>query len=128
MQLNQEIEKVKATQLAGYGRGGQTQENIQLNLGALAALDAADLSANGECSNKCGGMGKLFQYTLIQSSYNLHGINVFTPTENCSDPENGGAKAWTSGTTGTALNGSQQVQLGITITDLLELYLLGSNN
>lgn len=45
MQLNQEIEKVKETQTAGYSRGGQTEQNIQLNLGALAALDAADLSS-----------------------------------------------------------------------------------
>ncbi len=49
MQLNQEIEKVKEAQLAGYSRGGSTEQNVQLNLGALAALDAADLSSNGEC-------------------------------------------------------------------------------
>ena len=49
MQLNQEIEKVKETQTAGYSRGGQTEQNIQLNLGALAALDAADLSSGGKC-------------------------------------------------------------------------------
>ena len=48
MQLNQEIEKVKEAQLAGYGRGGATEQNVQLNLGALAALDAADLAGNGE--------------------------------------------------------------------------------
>ena len=52
MQLNQEIEKVKEAQMAGFSRGGQTEQNVQLNLGALAALDAADLgsTANGECS------------------------------------------------------------------------------
>lgn len=71
MQLNQEIEKVKEIQLAGYGRGGSTEQKVQLNLGALAALDAADLS-NNEGSN---------------------------------------SNAWTPGTTGTALTGSQQVQL-----------------
>ena len=49
MQLNQEIEKVKEAHMAGFSRGGQTEQNVQLNLGALAALDAADLSANGEC-------------------------------------------------------------------------------
>ena len=49
MQLNQEIEKVKEAQMAGFSRGGQTEQNVQLNLGALAALDAADLSTNGEC-------------------------------------------------------------------------------
>ena len=56
MQLNQEIEKVKEAQLAGYGRGGATEQNMQLNLGALAALDAADLSNNGECRFKHGSM------------------------------------------------------------------------
>lgn len=49
MQLNQEIEKVKEAQMAGFSRGGQTEQNVKLNLGALAALDAADLSTNGEC-------------------------------------------------------------------------------
>mmetsp|Transcript_28679 Transcript_28679/g.51832 ORF Transcript_28679/g.51832 Transcript_28679/m.51832 type:complete len:314 (-) Transcript_28679:116-1057(-) len=71
MQLNQEIEKVKEAQLAGYGRGGATEQNMQLNLGALAALDAADLS-NNDGSN---------------------------------------TKAWTPGTSGTAMTGSQQVQI-----------------
>lgn len=53
MQLNQEIEKVKEAQMAGFSRGGQTEQNVQLNLGALAALDAADLGSttNGECSH-----------------------------------------------------------------------------
>jgi len=52
MQLNQEIEKVKEAQMAGFSRGGQTEQNVQLNLGALAALDAADLGSttNGKCS------------------------------------------------------------------------------
>jgi len=72
MQLNQEIEKVKEAQLAGYGRGGSTEQNAQLNLGALAALDAADLSNN-------------------------EGPNT--------------ANAWTPGTSGTAMTGSQQVQM-----------------
>ena len=49
MQLNQEIEKVKEAQLAGFSRGGQMEQNVQLNLGALAALEAVDLSNNGEC-------------------------------------------------------------------------------
>lgn len=71
MQLNQEIEKVKEAQLAGFARGGSTSENAQLNLGALAALDAADLSSSAD----------------------------------------GGGKSWTPGTTGTAMTGSQQVQL-----------------
>jgi len=71
MQLNQEIEKVKEAQLAGFGRGGATEQTVQLNLGTLAALDAADLSNND-------------------------GTNT---------------NAWTPGTTGTAMTGSQQVQL-----------------
>jgi len=73
MQLNQEIEKVKEAQLAGFGRGGAMEQTVQLNLGALAALDAADLS---------------------------NSTNDGTST-----------KSWTPGTTGTALVGSQQVQL-----------------
>ncbi|KAL7531768.1 hypothetical protein ACHAXR_004220 [Thalassiosira sp. AJA248-18] len=73
MQLNQEIEKVKEAQMAGFSRGGATEQNVQLNLGALAALDAADLSNN--------------------------------------DPGSGSTNAWTPGTTGTAITGSQQVQL-----------------
>jgi len=48
MQLKQEIDKVKDAQQSGYARGGSTLQNSQLNMGALAALDAADLSRNGE--------------------------------------------------------------------------------
>lgn len=48
MQLKQEIDKVKDAQQGGYARGGATLQNSKLNLGALAALDAADLSRNGE--------------------------------------------------------------------------------
>ena len=50
--MQQEIDKVREAQLAGYARGGATEEKVQLNLTALAALDAADFSANnsdGEC-------------------------------------------------------------------------------
>ncbi|KAL9187081.1 hypothetical protein ACHAXT_010801 [Thalassiosira profunda] len=50
MQLNQQIENVKEAQLAGYARSGSTQQNVQLNLGALAALDAADLSGSDPAS------------------------------------------------------------------------------
>ena len=61
MQLNQEIEKVKEAQMAGFSRGGQTEQNVQLNLGALAALDAADLGSttNGECSITCTRLEKI---------------------------------------------------------------------
>ena len=48
MQLNQEIEKVKEAQLAGYARGGSTEERSALNLSALSALDAADIFASKE--------------------------------------------------------------------------------
>jgi hypothetical protein len=51
MQLLAEIEKVKDAQLAGYAKGGgssaATNEKIQLNLNALAALDAADFYNDG---------------------------------------------------------------------------------
>lgn len=52
MQLRAEIEKVKDAQLAGYAKGGggstvATNEKIQLNLNALAALDAADFYTDG---------------------------------------------------------------------------------
>jgi hypothetical protein len=52
MQLQQEIDKVKNAQLAGYARGGTMVEKVQLNLTVLDALDAADILANndgGEC-------------------------------------------------------------------------------
>ena len=49
MQLQQEIDKVREAQLAGYAnRGGATEEKVRLNLTALAALDAADFSANND--------------------------------------------------------------------------------
>jgi len=73
LQLQQEIEKVKDAQLQGYARGGVTEQNVQLNMGALAALEAADLS-------------------------------------NDNDPSLG-TKTWQSGPSGTALSGTQQVQL-----------------
>ena len=44
MQLKQEIEKVKDAQLSAHSRGGITEQNVQLNLNALAALDAVDFS------------------------------------------------------------------------------------
>jgi len=72
LQLQSEIEKVKEVQLQGFGRGGATEAAAALNLGALAALDAADIVQNREGDN---------------------------------------GKSWQGGTTGTALNGSQQVQL-----------------
>ncbi|EED86733.1 predicted protein [Thalassiosira pseudonana CCMP1335] len=73
MQLNVEIEKVKEAQLQGYANrsGNGMDEGVRLNLGALAALDAVDISSGGE----------------------------------------GNSKAWQSGPSGTALTGSQQVQL-----------------
>ncbi len=46
--MQQEIDKVREAQLAGYARGGATEEKVQLNLTALAALDAADFSANND--------------------------------------------------------------------------------
>jgi hypothetical protein len=49
MQLLAEIEKVKDAQLAGYAKGASASinEKIQLNLNALAALDAADFYNDG---------------------------------------------------------------------------------
>jgi len=73
LQLQQEIDKVKEAQLQGYARGGATEQNMQLNLVALAALEAADLSSGNDPSS--------------------------------------GTKTWQSGPSGTALAGSQQVQL-----------------
>ena len=51
MQLLAEIDKVKDAQLAGYAKGGSAANNekIQLNLNALAALDAADFYNDGMC-------------------------------------------------------------------------------
>ena len=95
VQLNQEIEKVKGIQLAGYGRGGSTEQKVQLNLGALAALDAADLSNNGEL----GQFLQLRPCLSMKQSY-----------FSCKS-EGSNSNAWTPGTTGTALTGSQQVQL-----------------
>lgn len=50
MQLNVEIEKVKEAQLQGYANrsGNGMDEGVRLNLGALAALDAVDISSGGE--------------------------------------------------------------------------------
>lgn len=48
LQLQSEIEKVKEVQLQGFGRGGATEAAAALNLGALAALDAADIVQNRE--------------------------------------------------------------------------------
>ncbi|KAL7529911.1 hypothetical protein ACHAWF_003156 [Thalassiosira exigua] len=99
MQLKQEIEKVKEAQGAGYARGGAAEQNIQLNLGALAALDAADLSNNGRAKLSPVPIRDLTIHIII------HGIL------DQSDPASGNGKSWTPGTTGTALKGSQQVQL-----------------
>lgn len=74
MQLQQEIEKVKDAQMAGYARGGDTDTAVQLNMAVLAELDAKDIFAND-------------------------------------DSTNGNGKTWTGGTSGTAMTGTQQVQL-----------------
>ena len=55
-QLKSEIDKVKEGQLATHARGGVAeQQNVQLNLSALAALDAVDFSTE---SGSGGGNGK----------------------------------------------------------------------
>jgi hypothetical protein len=55
-QLKSEIDKVKEGQLATHARGGMAeQQNVQLNLSALAALDAVDFSME---STTGGGNGK----------------------------------------------------------------------
>lgn len=52
MQLKAEIDKVKEGQLAAHARGGVAeQQNVQLNLSALAALDAADFSTESGGGN-----------------------------------------------------------------------------
>lgn len=115
MQLNAEIEKVKDVQMAGYSRGGMVDEGVKLNLGTLAALDAVDFqSASGELINP-------FIFECAQICYSLHCIHVhlfckkmftemyFYP-QLLTDPS-GGGKSWTSGPTGVAMTGSQQVQL-----------------
>lgn len=62
MQLQQEIEKVKEAQQAGFGRGSAA-DDVQVNLAGLAALDAADLSSNGKCAHH--DMIKLVHFCLI---------------------------------------------------------------
>lgn len=55
MQLKSEIDKVKEGQLAAHARGGVAeQQNIQLNLSALAALDAVDFSTESGTGKKAG--------------------------------------------------------------------------
>jgi len=52
MQLKSEIDKVKEGQLAAHARGGMVeQQNIQVNLNALAALDAVDFSTESGGGN-----------------------------------------------------------------------------
>jgi hypothetical protein len=65
MQLLAEIEKVKDAQLAGYAKGGggssaATNEKIQLNLNALAALDAADFYNDGRLLVECVNIYRIF--------------------------------------------------------------------
>jgi len=72
MQLNHELEKVKEAQLAGYGRGGTTEQNVQLNLGALAVLDAADLSNNGEVTIVLQGELRIGIFHGVILSYFAH--------------------------------------------------------
>lgn len=43
VQLNKEIEKVRDVQLQGYAARSGLEEGIQVNLGALAALDSMDM-------------------------------------------------------------------------------------
>ena len=103
--------------MAGYGRGGATEQNMQLNLGALAALDAADLSNNGECRFKHGSMlcfviGGSWNLRLMLRSSNLtiYMVLCILSTQ-FFDPDGSNTKAWTPGTSGTAMTGSQQVQI-----------------
>ena len=67
MQLKSEIDKVKEGQLAAHARGGMLgeQQNVQLNLSALAALDAVDFST--ESGGGGGGNGKM--RCLVCSAY-----------------------------------------------------------
>ena len=48
VQLSKEIEKVKDAQLQGYANRSSLEEGIQVNLGALAALDSMDMGGGGE--------------------------------------------------------------------------------
>mmetsp|Transcript_17867 Transcript_17867/g.27149 ORF Transcript_17867/g.27149 Transcript_17867/m.27149 type:complete len:315 (+) Transcript_17867:120-1064(+) len=50
MELQNQIEKVKDAQMAGYSRGGAADEGVTLNLGALAALDAVDFESASDPS------------------------------------------------------------------------------
>ena len=70
MQLKSEIDKVKEGQLAAHARGGMLgeQQNVQLNLSALAALDAVDFSTeSGSVVGGGGGNGKM--RFLVCSAY-----------------------------------------------------------
>ena len=68
MQLKSEIDKVKEGQLAAHARGGMLgeQQNVQLNLSALAALDAVDFSTE---SGGGGGGGNGEMRFLVCSAY-----------------------------------------------------------
>ena len=81
MQLLAEIEKVKDAQLAGYAKGGggssaATNEKIQLNLNALAALDAADFYNDGMLCVKCVNMCHLFLCHNPASTESIGGENT----------------------------------------------------
>lgn len=115
MQLNVEIEKVKDVQMAGYSRGGMVDEGVKLNLGTLAALDAVDFqSASGELIFLLfSSVTDCYSLHCILSTYTLCKIlftEMYFYPQLISDPS-GGGKSWTSGPTGVAMTGSQQVQL-----------------
>lgn len=82
MQLLAEIEKVKDAQLAGYAKGGggssaATNEKIQLNLNALAALDAADFYNDGMLWLSVLLIFFVFSWTLLLSTvYHYRGENT----------------------------------------------------
>ena len=127
MQLQQEIEKVKEAQQAGFGRGSAA-DDVQLNLAGLAALDAADLSSNGKCAHDmiklvhflldfegAGNKGKcccaLVIFLTCWSNKYLHiQTNINNKTMNTNNTADAGG-SWTPGTSGIAITGSQQVQL-----------------
>jgi hypothetical protein len=72
MQLKSEIDKVKEGQLAAHARGGMVeQQNIQVNLNALAALDAVDFST--ESGNN--GKGRICVLASLASIISMHSFH-----------------------------------------------------
>ncbi|KAL3769216.1 hypothetical protein ACHAW5_001948 [Stephanodiscus triporus] len=109
MQLQAEIEKVKEAQLAGYAKGGKMEEKVQLNLSALAALDAADFYSNDN--------GEFFSRRRRRRHPPSPSFFIRSPPFIVRRPprylRGGGglSSSWTPGPSGTALSGSQFTQL-----------------